>query len=197
MPPRATPLAPDARRQHLIDSTIPLLHEHGRSVTTRLIAEAAGVAEGTIFRVFASKDDLIDAVVAKVFEPGRMIEEIASIGDEESLRERALALVRLTQKNMTGAVLLLRKLDLDGPPEIPGDPGRARALQLMLQATVDLFRPFQADLIMPAAQVAQMLRLLTFSGTHPRLAGSEALTAEQIVDTVLYGAVRRPEEDYR
>nr|WP_284286883.1 helix-turn-helix domain-containing protein [Angustibacter aerolatus] len=55
--PRATPLSPDERRRHLVDATLPLLVQHGRAVSTRQIARAAGVAEGTIFRVFDSKDE--------------------------------------------------------------------------------------------------------------------------------------------
>ena len=42
----------------IVAATLPLLLEHGELVTTRQIAEAAGIAEGTIFRVFADKDEL-------------------------------------------------------------------------------------------------------------------------------------------
>lgn len=187
-------MSADERRATLIDATLPLLHEHGRAVTTRLIAEAAGVAEGTIFRVFASKDELIDAVVAKVFEPERLVEEIADLGQVAPLRDRALAFVRLMQRRMTGGFLLLQKLGLEGPPPIPADPDRARAMQQTTQAAVDLFTPYQDQLQMPAAVVVRMLRLLTFSGTHPKFTGGDTLTPEQIVDAVLYGAVKRAEE---
>ena len=44
MPPRAKPLSPDDRRKALVEATIPLLLEHGRAVTTKQIADAAGVA---------------------------------------------------------------------------------------------------------------------------------------------------------
>ena len=40
----------------IVDAALPLLLEHGEMVTTRQIADAAGIAEGTIFRAFADKD---------------------------------------------------------------------------------------------------------------------------------------------
>src|SRR5438045_8820513 len=68
-PRRATALPPDERRAMIVAATLPLLLEHGDRVTSRQIADAAGIAEGTIFRAFADKDEIIAAAVASALHP--------------------------------------------------------------------------------------------------------------------------------
>ena len=46
--------------------------------------------------------------------------------------------------------------------------------------------------MVPATDVVHRIRLLTFSGSHPGIADGQVLTPEEIVDTVLFGLVRRP-----
>jgi AcrR family transcriptional regulator len=68
-PRRATALPPDERRSMIVAATLPLLLEHGDRVTSKQIAEAAGIAEGTVFRAFADKDELIVAVIEAARPP--------------------------------------------------------------------------------------------------------------------------------
>ena len=69
MSPRATAMAPDDRRKAIVDVVVPLLLDHGGEVSTRQIAEAAGIAEGTIFRVFPDKNALWLAVAERTLDP--------------------------------------------------------------------------------------------------------------------------------
>ncbi|HEV7760274.1 MAG TPA: helix-turn-helix domain-containing protein, partial [Acidimicrobiales bacterium] len=65
---RAAAMPPDERRAAIACAALPLLLERGLAVTTRQIAEAAGVAEGTIFGVFPDKASLILAALGTAFD---------------------------------------------------------------------------------------------------------------------------------
>src|SRR5690625_3506692 len=67
--PRATPMSADERRAWIIEALLPLLVERGGEVRTKEIAEAAGVAEGTIFRVFTDKRELMLAAAEEAMNP--------------------------------------------------------------------------------------------------------------------------------
>ena len=85
---RAAALPPSERRAEIIATTLPLLMEHGSAMTTRQIAEAAGIAEGTIFRVFEDKTALIEAVVE---QSGYLRELRASADPQDETRIENLA----------------------------------------------------------------------------------------------------------
>jgi len=57
-------------RERIIDATERVIQQRGLArVTTKEIARAAGVAEGTLFKYFERKDDLLLAVVEEHLPP--------------------------------------------------------------------------------------------------------------------------------
>src|SRR6187200_1606067 len=95
---RAAPLPLDERRAALVAATEPLLEQFGRDVSTRQIAEAAGVAEGTIFRAFATKEALIDAVIEDAYNIAYTCDELAQVDLDLSLEGRLTAAVAILQE---------------------------------------------------------------------------------------------------
>ena len=190
---RARPLSPEERRDKLVDVTLNLLREHGRAVTTRQIAAAAGVAEGTIFRVVESKDELVEAAIARAFDPGALVDRLREIDPARPLRERLVTMTSIVQQRLRATFELMAKVGLVRPPDaIHESPEavawRARLTELLMEVVGD-----DADLLrVPAEEFLHTLRLLTFAGSHPHISDGRFLAPDQIVDTVLDGLGRRP-----
>ncbi len=190
---RAVRMAPDDRRAAIVDATLPLVLQHGSGVSTRQIAEAADVAEGTIYRVFPDKDALMAAVTEKAFDPQPMLGELAGIDRGLPLRERLVAAVVIMQRRLNGVFGLIDALGWTGPPKDHDHRRSDSVNEAHRAAMIELISPDAADLRVDAAEVAHVLRLLVFSGTHHRITQGRPLTAEQIVAILLDGLlVRRP-----
>jgi AcrR family transcriptional regulator len=186
-------LSPDERHDQLVDVTLNLLRQHGRAVTTRQIAEEAGVAEGTIFRVVASKDELVDAAIARAFQPGGIEARILEIDPDLPLRDRLVQLVGILQQRFRATFTLMRQLGLVRPPDTVHDSPEAIAwrerMAMLLHGVVG---PDRTQLAVPVEEFTHTLRLLTFAGSHEHIADGHLLTPDQIVDTLLHGLLRRP-----
>ncbi len=82
-----------ARRGALIDATIAQLRERGLSETSvDHIVQTAGVAKGTFYLYFATKDDAVTAVAERMVEGvGRLVEETLADASRSPV-ERVVAL---------------------------------------------------------------------------------------------------------
>lgn len=190
---RAAPLSRDQRRTAIVQATLPLLREHGHAVTTRQIAEASGIGEGTIFRVFDDKAELIDACLTAAFDQTPTLALFAAIDRSLPLHARLVAAVRILQDRLLSVVELLIALGFPGPPENEDrhrmDPRARFGHGQLLDAIAALLEPDHARLRLTPVETARIARLLTFAASHPKITDSEPMAAEQIVSVLLYGVL--------
>jgi AcrR family transcriptional regulator len=177
---RAAALPPDERRSMIIEATLPLVLEHAEMVTTRQIAEVAGIAEGTIFRVFADKDAVIAAVVEHALDPAPMEEALTALDVQQPLDVVLAQAVAVLQHR---AFVIWRLLSRLGPKfHKSGPPAQSPAL-------TDLFEAHRDEIAMDPAEAARRLRAVTLATTHPTLS-DEPMTPAAIAHLFLHGIGR-------
>jgi AcrR family transcriptional regulator len=183
---RARPLPPDARRAALVSATLALIRKRGLDVSTREIAAAAGVAEGTIFRAFPDKESLIHAAVDAAFDPAPIVAALERIERAAPLHERLMAIVRIVQPWLTTVIHLVMASRLVRPSEATV-ARRARPSSEIGRTIARLIEPDRRALRVSPAEAARLVRMLLFSGSHPGISEGRPLTPEEIVGVILDG----------
>ena len=172
-----------------MDAVIPLLLEKGATVTSREMAEAAGIAEGTIFRVFPDKASVVAGAIKASMDPVPVQEALEQIPPELSMEEQleAAARVLLDWSGRVGTLFgLLRAVGTPSKERPSGGRRFFRESNTAILATLtDLFERYERRLAVPAPRAALAFRGFIFASAHP--VSEERLTPAEIVDILLHG----------
>jgi len=168
---------------------LPLIRANGRDVSTRQIADAAGVAEGTIFRAFGDKESLINAAIAQLFDPLPLILALQRIDATLPLEVRVAEVIVALRDRFSQVRAVMASLGLHARPPID-DSSRLH----WLQALEEVFAADTDRLAIPVSEFAQYLRLLAFSSAIEPIAGDRPLSAAQLAGLVVTGALRPGEQ---
>jgi len=182
---RAKPLAPDERRALIIDAVIPLLRDRGRDVSTKQMAEAAGLAEGTLFRAFGDKDSIIQAAAERFMDPEPFRNELRGIDPEQPTDEKVRIVLGLLRERFAGVVGFMSAIGIQGPP--PGSRGMQRTEDDWLNVLGQVFKPH--ELAVPIETLGFYMRVLAFGSAVPGFNHVHSFETDELADIILYGVL--------
>jgi AcrR family transcriptional regulator len=179
--PRATAMAPEERRESIVDATLRLVARRDTPITTQAIAREVGTAEGTLFRAFTTKEELIAACLERVLASDPILDDLDAAAALASERQRAIA----------ACDALRRHLLYVGPTlEALGPLGIHDALPAQRAAFMDLLIA-KVEHLLAGRGAARTLRAMTLVYTmmgvaaRDNLPGAPKVASAKIVDTVL------------
>jgi AcrR family transcriptional regulator len=191
---RAEPLAPEQRRKAIVDAVIPLILQSGGNVTTAQIADAAGIAEGTIFRVFPDKPSLLFEAVKSSFDPAPELDQLAAIERdlpfEIKLRKAAAIIVQRAER-VHALAAVLRSMPL--PAHVSMHDAHKNAIEansLLFWAITRLFQDHAHQLAVEPPRAAAAFRGLLFAVSFPLSDPDELITADEAIKVLLDGVVK-------
>lgn len=190
---RARPLPPAERRASLIAATRQLILDHGPDVTTRQVAEAAKVAEGTLFRVFPTRRDLIATTIADHLSSERLADIFAATLTTTTVDETTEVCLSTAADYVTTFGRFIPRPHRGGDQ----DEIRFRIMELWEARVCDIanwirdrLAPHEAELNIPVKDFAHLVITLAMGYAHGK-SPDTSLTPATLARLALDGARRK------
>jgi AcrR family transcriptional regulator len=171
----------------IVDAVIPLILEHGRDVTTRQIADEAGIAEGTVFRAFGDKDSIIQAAVDKFLDPAPLRDALRSIDPDLSLEQKVGDILFHLRARFTGIIGIMSAIGMTGRPA--GHGARNDFAELVAEVLVSEAPRLRIE----PSRVAHLVRLIAFASSIGPFNDSHPFSTEELADIIVHGIAARPD----
>ncbi|MFF3679700.1 TetR family transcriptional regulator [Streptomyces sp. NPDC002120] len=180
----------------IVAAALPLVVRHGTSVTTSMVARAAGVPAAAVFTAFPDKAALLEACAAAALRADEAVAALAAIDLSQPLEARLTSAAAHLRSYATRVLLLAdalpaRRPGLPGPTEyMDGHARHEEELASLRKALTALFEPERELLRIPPEHLARVFQSLVLSDA-PSGPG-EPVPAEGLVSLLLWGALTPP-----
>jgi AcrR family transcriptional regulator len=178
-------LSGDDRRAQIVEAVTPAVLEHGAAITTRQLAEAAGVAEGTLFKAFGDKESLLTAVAEHHLATEDFAAELGALAFD-SLEELVTVIGAALVTRMRFIFRLVVAL---GPVGQRVAAERHAEFEASKHRLAERFVPFRDELRVTPIVAADLLRTLAWAASASWGETEPTSSADDIVQVLLHGIV--------
>ena len=194
-------MSQEERRAAIVEATIPLLLADATDLSTATIAQAAGIAEGTVFRAFRDKKELVLTCAMQALAADREVESIQRIDPSRSLAERLTEAVDVLGGYLDRIWRVMRAMHTAGvewdrkpEPHKHGEQHKDGPIEMRRvgEAIAALITSGDEPLRADAPLAARLLLGLVFTNRRGDLEfGTESASSKELVDLFLHGVLDR------
>ncbi|MGV1005022.1 MAG: TetR/AcrR family transcriptional regulator [Candidatus Nanopelagicales bacterium] len=195
---RAAPLPPDERRAAILAAAVPLLRASGGQASTKELAAAAGVAEGTLFRVFPDKHALFVAAMTEAIDASGLVTRIAAIDPAADLIVRITELAHILGAHLDALFelgMMLKRQGESSPRHLQPDEQLQDALDnsgaMIFAAIAGMLAPDRDQLRVTVEQAASVVGALIAGTRMPGPPGKNRLSDQEVAQCVVHGVSSR------
>ncbi|WP_231945583.1 TetR/AcrR family transcriptional regulator [Agrococcus carbonis] len=180
-------LSADDRRAQIVEAVTPAVLEHGAAITTRQLAEAAGVAEGTLFKAFGDKESLLLALAQHHLTVGGLAGEregAAAAPELDTLEEVVTWTARVLVDRMRFVFRLVMAL---GPIGQRAAHEAHDDFEASKHRLAERFEPFRDELRVSPVVAAELVRTLAWAAASGWGDAQPASSVDDIIQVLLHG----------